>query len=306
MAQFKKAENYLSSTTPIVERSEGVRPAQHYKPANYLPLIRFDKKVGDYKVISTGKVISVDSQGYIVPAGLLIDIETAIADGNFNNVVNKYSAVDVQEGVTNFAGQLVQAGEPVVKSFFQDGDATKALINYVGLPLGIAPYDAWRNNGAGLDNNPADFRYANWNLQQGISVLTRYFIELPVVSNYTAVNYPGIAVFEGTPKNGALVTFNANSNFVMLPSLADNAAASDIVSYIKTTQGRILGRIYFIDTDFPKDMLDYVKTWDPNISNKSITDVAPGTATKGLPDNLTYAGITDPAAAKVVRINLLV
>jgi hypothetical protein len=319
---YKKASNYVSLTTPTVEKSEGVRPAQHYKPAPYLPLVRFDKKVGEYKVISLGKVVAVDSRGDIVPAGLWHDINTAIADGNFDNVVNKYTATDVAEGVKNFAGDPVTLDEPVVKSFFVDGDATKALINYVGLPVGIAPYDVWRSNGAGRDNNPVDFTFNNFNLQQGMSVLTRYFIELPVVSDYTAVAYPGIAAFEGTPKNGELVTFNANSNFVTLGKLAEStfAAASEgnptnaelqsefnkVINYINNTQGVVLGRIYFVDTEWPKDMLDYVKTWDPNITDKQVTDVAPGTATKGLPDLLTYAGVSDPAQAKTVKINLLV
>ena len=331
MNQFKRANYLTGSTTPIVEKSAGVRPAQVYKPAPYLPLIRFDKMIGEYKVISTGKVLAVDKNGYLVPAGLAIDIETAIAGAYANKAAfiaataqfgHVYSATDVTEGLTNFVGDAVTAGEPVVASFFAAYAGNGVQNNTVGSPVGIAPYDAWRNNGAGQDNNPADYRSQNWNPQAGLSILTRYFIELPVVANISSVLFPGLAVYEGTVKNGDLVTFNKNSNFVTVTPVAASTFTAvvpgaptngeldtefnRIITGFNNLQGKILGKVLFVDTAFPKDYLQYVRTWNPNITNMTDLDKAPGTSTAGLPDNLTYAGVSDPTQAKVARVNILI
>lgn len=367
--QFKRGINQVGSTTPIVEKSEGVRPAQHYKPAEYLPLVRFDYKVGDHKVISTGKVLAPDAAGNLVPAGLAIDIRTALAgaqdvDGTATSIKtqlmvieantpgtfgNVYTATDVEFGVTNFAGDLAVAGEPVVASMLKSSTINYKTVNGatawtlatgagVGKPIGIASYDIWRGNGAGFDNNPADYRYINYNIQQGASILTRYFIEAPVVANTSGVLLKGMAVFEGVPTHG-LVTFNKRSNFCMVPDItaADAVTASSVDAYtteaatdaelkaefdrvitgIKTTtdalvakinavNGETLGRVLFIDSTYPKDYLQYVRTWEPNITGVTGLDKTPGSSTSGLPDNLSLAGVTDPSVATTVRINVLI
>jgi hypothetical protein len=349
---FKGYQN-KSTTTPNVEVSAGIRPAQAFVTASYLPTVRFDKKVEAYKTISSGKVVAVDKGNFLVPAGLAIDLETALAQsfdvdgsalsllaqliaieagtpGTFGNV---YSATDVTEGVKNFAGDTVTAGEPVVASMLKSGaidyktaDPATAVSVVTGAgfskPLGILPYDSWQQNGAGYgfgytEGNPNSYTYTNFNLQASVGVLTRYYIELPVVANTSGLILPGQAVFEGTPELG-LVTFNKNSNFIMLPAIADialdttdtyadaavNAAVNAAIAEVNKYSGRVLGRVYFIDDEFPKDMLDWVRTWNPNGSGFTALDKAPGTATAGLPDMLSYAGVTDPAAAKMVRINV--
>jgi len=360
---FKKANLMYASTTPNIERSECIRPAQHYVPAAYLPNVRFDNKVGDWKVISYGKVVAQDVNGKLVPAGLAIDVVTAIANAyadkdafiaakaNFGNV---YTQNDVDDGKKNFAGDAVTVNEPVVASFFASYNAASTLNNPIGKPTGIAPYDVWKGSGAGQDGNPIDYTYTNYNLQTGASILTRYFIELPVVANTSGLILPGMTVFEGTPSYG-LVTFNKNSNFcplsamsisaisdpanitasafaagtggaptdaelkaefdrvsgavdTLLASMATNVNAKiDLVeSYVNNTLGSVLGKVLFIDSTFPKDFLEYVKTYLPNVTSLTALDKAPGTATAGLPDNITYAGITTATNAKVVRINVII
>lgn len=320
-----KTSTFMSSiATPNVEKNEGLRPERYAVPS-YLPLVRFDKRQEDYKVLSHGKPVAVDSNNFLVPAGLALDVEQAIADGDFTNTVNKYSTVDVAEGVRNFAGNLVTDGEPVVQSFFTNGDATLAQLNFIGTPVGIAANDAWRSNGAGYGDgygagNPMDYTYQNYNLQNGLTVVTRSYIELPVISNISELLLPGIVAFEGTPAISDLVTFNANSNFVTLSKLAGSTFAAATAgnptdaeliaefdrlgTYMNKTFGRILGKVYFIDNKWPKDYMDKVRTWNPN-PGTPLTEVAPGSATKGLPDTLVYAGQTDPATAKTVKINLI-
>lgn len=311
---YKKSHLSFGVVTPTVEKSEGIRPAQLYVPAPYLPLVRFDQRLADWKVISTGKVVAIDSGNFLVPAGLARDIEVALANNTLTSrtafvgasasFANVYSATDVENGIKNFAGETVVAGEPVVASFFEDYDSTKNLLNTVSKPIGIAPYDVWVNNGAGYGadfeaGNPANYTYANYNLQHGVSVLTRYFIEVPVVTSISQVKFPGLTVFEGNPTLSSLVTFNGRSNFVSVDP-------ADLTSNPGKYFGEILGKILFIDTQYPKDFLEYVLTPMDNIENQAVTDIVPGSATSGLPHNLYYAGYTDPSQAKTVRINLVI
>lgn len=329
---FKRYDQNFSNFTPNFEVSEGIRIAEAFQFASYLPLVRFDKRTGDYKVVSGGKVLAVDSNNYVVPAGLALDIQTAIADGDFDGCKNLYSVTDVNEGVKNFAGRAVTANEPVVKSFFdlsEEGAIPSAatLIHSVGKPIGVAPYDGWRQNGAGLEQNPIDYTYTNWNLQESTTVLTRYYIELPVITDASKVAFPGMTVFVGAPKPGDLVTFDALSNLVVASPLAASAfeagvagAPTDaelkaevdrVTSALNNLHGNVLGRVTYIHDKWPKDYLQWVKTWNPNITRSAadttgVLDKAPGSATAGLPDILTYAGVSDPTKAKIVRINLVI
>jgi len=332
---WKRGNINQGQTTPNLFISEGVRPAQHFMPAAYLSLVRYDKMMDDYKVISSGKVLGLDWNNYLVPAGLALDIAYAIEHAsdcntkaefiaqatNFGEV---YGANDVAEGVKNLAGTAVSLNEPVVASFFTDYDATKAQVNGVGKPVGLAPQDIWRNpfTEGGYNKTAESYTYNNWQPQQGSTVLTRYYIELPVVSDVTAVVLPGMTVFEGSaPKPGDLITFNKRSNVVALaapaasefaagtagdPSNAELKAEFDrVLNYAKSTFGTILGRVLFVDGTFPKDFLEWVRTYNINITNSSALDKTAGSATNGLPVNLTYAGQSDPTTAKLVRIYVL-
>ena len=317
--------------TPNIEKSEGVRVAKHYVVPGYLPRVRFSQKTNAYTVISYGKVVSVDSADKVVPAGLLIDIETAKTAGHTTkaqfiaaaaNYGNVYSLVDLQGGVKNFQGELVEVGEPVVASFFTDYDVTKAQLNYVSNPLGMIAMNAFEENGSGYGQNPLDYKYKNYNLQSGVTILTRYFIELPVVAALSGIKYPGLTVFHSAAvKQGDIVSFTKESNFTVAPAIADvvvagadaaavvasvNEKIADLVANINNNAGKVLGRVYSIDTDFPKDFLDYVKTWDAQLATPNPLHKTPGTLTSGLPDNLSFAGVTDPSRAKTVRINLIV
>ena len=317
---FKKYD-HISRITPNTEISEGVRPADNFIPASYLPLVRYDKKLEDWYVISAGKVVAVDSNNRVVPAGLLKDIQAAIAAGDVNDasVINAYTQTDVDEGVHNAAGNLVTAGEKVVASFFPSDDAHVAHgLGEAGTdritvskPLGIAPYNFFRWNGAGPDNNPMDYAYTNYNMQSGIAILTRYYIELPVVSTLNNVAFSGMAVFKGAAVPGALVTYDAYSNFVPAGDItvaADGttgaAIAADLQTELNEREGTILGRIYMVDKVWPKDYMDRVKTWE--VDGFTTTDKTPGSATNGMPDTLSYSGGDKESTPAVVRINLLV
>lgn len=335
---WKPANVNQGSITPNMFISEGLRPAQKFLPAAYLRLVRYDKKVDEYKVISTGKAVSVDWNNYLVPAGLAYDIKYAldnkatlnskadfITAANAGRFAEVYDSSDVAEGVKNSQGEAVTVGEPVVASFFTDYDATKVQLNGVGKVIGLAPQDIWRSAYAteGYSGTPMDTRYANFELQTGSTVLTRYFIELPVVSDHTALILPGMTVFEGSaPKPGSLVTFNSRSNLVELSALEASAFAAGtagdptdaelkaefnrIIEFVNSNEKAVLGKVLYVDTQFPKDFLEMVRTYKPNGVNISMLQTPDGSATKGLPNLLTFAGQVDPSSAKTVKINILI
>jgi hypothetical protein len=97
-----------------------------------------------------------------------------------------------------------------------------------------------------------------------------------------------MVTFEGAlDLQKSLVTFNSKSNFV---SVGNTFAQKDVI-----------GRILFVDDQWPKSFLEYVKVWEPNSTLG--TPATPGSATLGLPDNLFLAGLINPNTAKAVRIN---
>ena len=71
VANHKKWD-HVGNLTPNIEISEGIRPSEELKPASYLKLVRFDKYLEDYYVVSAGKVVALDSNGDVVPAGLAL------------------------------------------------------------------------------------------------------------------------------------------------------------------------------------------------------------------------------------------
>lgn len=334
--QYKGYNTGFEVSTPNISVSEGLRPAQHFAVASYLHLERFDNRSQDYKVISHGKVVALDTGNFVVPAGLLFDIERAIAldtaawdAGNLAGYTAKYTAIDVTEGVVDFDGVTAVAGHPVVMSFFGtslsliDGSALGTQVNFVTGPIGLSPQDCWRQNGAGYGQgytagDSPDFTFGNYNMQQGTTVWTQGFVQVPVVADLTGLVIPGIVVFEGTPSLvPGLITYDENSNFAPWAPVADSAfvaATPDsvldaeldiIIDALRDENTRaaskIIGRTLFVDNQWPKDLLAYVKTWEPNSTlGKPAT---PGSSTLGLPDSLWLAGEQVTADAKMIRIN---
>lgn len=323
-----KKWDHTSPLQPNIEISESVRPAYEFKPADYLPLSRFDKWFENWFVIQAGKAVALDAQNRVVPAGLAL--QAAAYKAAFENNSNSpetiagckavaravsgltlYTTNDVAEGVKNFAGQPVTAGEPVVESFFAFGGTnlatiagttsfgdsdTLTMVNPISKPVGVAPYNYWRWAG-GDGFNPTQYHYHNYNLQHQVAVLCDYFIELPVVKDTDYANAPlvGIAAAiytDGDPFTpGCFVKCDMNSNMVKANPATD--------SFFD-----VIGQVLAVDTNWPKDFLNYVRTaYGANVQGMSVLDRTPGSATGGLPDNIFLAG--GSAAQGVVRINLL-
>ena len=71
-SSFKVRTDLMDNITPnnVVQR-EVSTPAGEWKPAAWLPVVWQNEKSKDYFTISSGKVVSFDASGRIVPSGLL-------------------------------------------------------------------------------------------------------------------------------------------------------------------------------------------------------------------------------------------
>jgi hypothetical protein len=161
---------------------------------------------------------------------------------------------------------------------------------------------------------------ADWNsgttndyLKIGDQVEVEYLYE-----NTGTYNAPfaGIASWRGSAAPGDLVTYDQNSAFITYaPGTIDDTSTGDrsaqIAAEIDATLD-ILGTVYLVDTNFPKQFLDRVKTaYDPRLTGDildgrtglaSKLDRMPGSATDGMPHNVFYAG--GDQTTGIVRFNL--
>ena len=265
--------------TPVVEWSEGIRPNGQFMPSPHLPLVRGKgEDIFTHVVISTGKVLALDSRGFVVPAGLLLNADL------------EYTALDVEFGITKPNGDLAQAGDKVKDAFEAAGITVSA-------PIGIASYDILRHPG-GDGENPLFLNYSNLNYQNKVAFTTDYVVELPLVAAADYANAPlkGIVAFIAekgtgatkalsdftTVKPGDFVTFDKDSNFVV-----DSAPG----------YGKTIGQVLQVvqPTDF--GLLNYVRT--PSNGGGPLNKM-PGTANGGVPEKLSYSG-----GYGLVRVNLI-
>lgn len=265
--------------TPVVEWSEGIRPNGQFMPSPHLPLVRGKgEDIYTQVVISTGKVLALDSRGFIVPAGLLLNTDLA------------YTQLDVEQGVTKPDGSPAAAGDKVAEAF------TAAGIT-VSSPVGVASYDILRHPG-GNGENPLHFNYSNLNYQNKVAFVTDYVLELPLVAeaDYATAPMKGIVAFiaekgtGATPaladftavKPGDFVTFDKDSNFVVDAAPAFGKTIGQVIQVVKPT-------------DF--GLLNLVRS--PSNGGGPLNQM-PGTATGGLPEKLSYSN-----GYGLVRVNLI-
>lgn len=248
--------------TPSNGLSDGIAPAGGFKVAPYLPIQRFDSDKRANIVIGAGKIVALDVNGAVVPAGLRFEAEayatglaTSVAAADAQAVV-RYTAQDVAAGVKNFKGQLVTDGEPVVKSFFTG----TTLNNEVSFYVGVAQYNVFQH--AGGDNiNPATLTGTNFNIQPVISFMCDYHQQYPVVKDVATVRSAplrGIAAFVGMPSEyarGGFVTYDRESNFVPCAKhgfgTTDLAAVVGQITAVRTykdpTTDAVVGNHNFLD-----------------------------------------------------------
>ena len=188
-------ERNSNLTRDFLEISEGQRPALELKPAQYLPVQVQDQYLNDWVVIKAGTIVAVDASGDLVNA-----------NGGASQQLT-YTANDVSLTV-DFDGN---GHDDYVA-------AAGTTTNYVpgNRPIGVAPYDYFQNISAGYDSaNPTQLtKYTNYQIQDKVTVLCDYLVEVPVKTAVDAsgtVN-PGDLVQAAT--DGGYILWNNNSGDV--------------------------------------------------------------------------------------------
>jgi hypothetical protein len=161
-------------------------PAGEWKPAAWLPTIWQNEASKDFFVISSGKVVSFDASGRVVPAGLL----KRLADGAKNAVIITYDASDVDAKVIDIrTGNpllLADIGNVESQAFCQavldqgwvidaannapDSDAKCQAVGrqFISAPVGIAAYDVYVWAG----DDAANLHFTNYQKQHLIQFFT--------------------------------------------------------------------------------------------------------------------------------------
>ena len=284
-----KTTDYLVEgfITPEVKVSEGFDSVGAHFPAAWLPLVRFNQEFEIHVVISRGTPVAWVGNS-LVPAGYRFEYEAVKAGGAATIL---YSAEDVRNGIKNYAGTLVTAGEAVVQSIIDAG----ADIAYFS---GIANYDLFEFQGS--HDNPVDYKTLNFNPQPVIAYKMDYHFEYPLTGSTAQVDtgLPGVSAFVGKGvKPGQFVTYGKDSRFIV--------AAADF-TYGTTAKEAIVGQISQVLTYRDPDTLavqravNYAdKIINPvNISGNKLNDL-PGVRNGGIPQKMAYAN-----AYGVVRFGL--
>ena len=149
-------------------------------------------------------------------------------------------------------------------------------------------------------------------LKIGDVVVVKYIYE------GTVYNSPltGISTWRGSAKPGDYVTVDQNSAFVAYAAgtIGDTSAGDESANIAAAIDGAldIIGQVYLVDSNFPKQFLDRVKTayddrlqgvvMDGKDGSIRTLDRMPGSANNGLPHNIAMAG--GDKFTGIVRFNL--
>jgi len=246
----------------FLEISQGERPALELKPAQYLPVKRQDQYLNDWVVISAGTIVAVD------PSGDLVWANGAVA------TTITYTADDI--------GLTVEVNTNGHDSYVTTAGASASGM-FANKPIGVAPYDYYQNLNQGYDvASPGGLtKYNNYQVQDKVTILCDYLIELPVK---TAVTAAGANDSSGVIIAGDLVQANTNGAFVKW-----NEGSNPVE--------QVVGRCIHRSAVSVKDNLDKVQT----VPGLGLS----GTDTSGYPQHL-YDYDNDDAYGSKVLIQLMV
>ena len=206
---FKVRTDMMDNITPnnTVQMNASV-PAGEWKPAAWLPTLWQNEASKDFFVISSGKVVSLDASGRVVPAGLL----KRLADSDHDETIINYDASDVDARVID-----IRTGNPLLLGDIGDVDSAtfcKAVLDqgwvisalnpagstasckiigrqFISAPVGIAAYDVYVWAG----DDAANLHFTNYQKQHLIQFFTDVQMRVAHVCEPTASD-----VFAGDDK----------------------------------------------------------------------------------------------------------
>ena len=188
-SRFKTRTDLMDNITPnnVVQMNASV-PAGEWKPASWLPVVWQNEQSKDYFTISSGKVVSLDASGRVVPSGLRKVVAGAAIDGTVLTYTSddvKARVIDVTTGefvtvpktvdLESFVHAIIGHGWLHTAELIDDVDvATKLAANkaaakaFISAPVGIAAYDVY----AWAGDDAANLHFTNYQKQHLIQFFT--------------------------------------------------------------------------------------------------------------------------------------
>lgn len=297
-----------------IEQSEGQRVAEVFYPSKYLPVQFQDVNTEDWVVITKGKVVSAlglgeyldntavsGSLGHPHASGSIpvfnnrssTVVTTAVDDTfwGYNETVNgllvpanggrprnvttanayEYTANDITAGTYRMGDSLVSAAGEDVMGWLASGN----------IPIGFAMGDMYQ------DIRGQNLNYGMWDKW---AIVNDYFITCPFVreGGGAGTYHTGLGA-ETSLDDETTANSLRNMTYMTIPSGVSPRTGCEIKpdirgNYIVEAVGNLLtdtlsiqtvGRLITLDTRFPKDMLQYVDTYEGS--------QMAGTDTGGLP-----------------------
>ena len=235
-SRFKTRTDLMDNITPnnVVQANVSV-PHGEWKPASWLPVVWQNEKSKDYFVISSGKVVSFDSSGRVVPSGLLrrcLDAtghDTVIIDYDANDKAAR--VIDITTGAF-VGGDVSVTLRAFIKAAYNNGwlagetlpgetgnavelAALKALAKkFISAPVGVCAYDVY----AWAGDDPANLHFTNYQKQHLIQFFTDIQMKAPQVANSSKV----------TEAKAALTLIN-NTDLKAMPRYAGLPLIANVV-----------------------------------------------------------------------------
>lgn len=218
-SRFKTRTDLMDNITPnnVVQMNASV-PHGEWKPANWLPTVWQNEKSKDYFTISSGKIVSLDASGRVVPSGLLRRCLNATGLAVVGEEILRYDDSDKDARVIDITtGEFVTGPKSVSLKDFIDAaiengwlaqntdlqnagvdDLTKyqaAAEAFISAPVGIAAYDVYVWAG----DDPANLHFTNYQKQHLIQFFTDIQMKVAHVceSAASAVASGGLTLIDG-------------------------------------------------------------------------------------------------------------
>lgn len=279
------------------EQSEGQRLAEVFYPSKFLPVQFMENFTEDWVVIPKGKVVSALGFGEQLKYGASTTdgvMGAPNASGNIPVFTNRAGTVVTANMDSDFwgydqsvCGLLVPANggtdrtsgyayrsQDVTAGTYKSntaaavaGDVISGPIASGNIPIGAAMYDIYQ-----------DIRGKNLNYQQWDKwgILTDYYVTVPFIREDVGIFGTGLAA-STTADNVATLEALRNLVFLTIPSgvaprtgqlikpdVRGNYVMQEATDTTLTTAKTIqtVAKLVVLDTRFPKDMLQYVDTYE--------------------------------------------
>lgn len=183
LANHQIAPQLLQGTPSYnVEVGNGQVPAGEFYPAQYLPVIQSENRLaGSGYVLMPGKVVCLDEDSRIVPAGLVAEVKNARSVAGYTTAPTSpttYGQLSQDNGVLLKNGLFADAADEFVtaNTFFSGAMSAFGF----GMPVGIMRYSKLMTPGSD-PSNPATFTKHGYDTGGGAAFSRWCQIQVPVI-----------------------------------------------------------------------------------------------------------------------------